>query len=83
MEQERTNKPEPLHASATLHGGLVGSLSATASLRPVPKPPWQRFIDRNVNAAKAVLKAFWRVGQSGSAENPFGTSRLQAAVRQV
>ena len=42
MEQEKTNKPKPLDASGTLHGGLVGGLSGAASLGPVPKPPWRR-----------------------------------------
>ena len=56
MEQEKTNKPKPLDASGTLHGGLVGSLSGAASLGPVPKPPWQRFMDLNWKVGKPVLK---------------------------
>ena len=56
MEQEKTNTPEPLRASVTLHGDLVGSISATAQLGPVPKPPRPPFLDRNLKAGKFVLK---------------------------
>ena len=70
MEQEKANKPEPLLASATWHGGLVGSLAATASLRPVPKPPWQRFMDLNVGLAKLLKleEAAWEVGKQAAWE---------------
>ena len=66
MEQEKTNKPEPLRASVTLHGDLVGSISATAQLGPVPKPHRPPFIDRNLKAGKFVLKeggreAVWEI----------------------
>ena len=56
--ERKTNKPTPppLRASASLHGDLVGSISATAQLGPVPKPPGSSFIDRNLKAGKLVLK---------------------------
>ena len=91
MEQEKINTPEPLRASVTLHGDLIGSISATAQLGPVPKPPWYRRLkDRNLQAAKAVLKAFERVGRIGYAVGGWkilsellGFKRQPAEARQV
>ena len=68
MEQEKTNTPEPIRASVTLHGGLVGSISATAQLGPVPKPPRPPFLDRNLKAGKFVLKEGARLAAKWCAE---------------
>ena len=66
MKEETT--PEPLRASATLTGGLTGSISGTATLGPKPKPPWLRwFVDQNWGLAKLLLKGLWWVGSIGSA----------------
>ena len=68
MDEGRNKKPEPLRASATLHGGLSGRSEATARLGPKPKPPRPKwFIDLHLKAAKALFKVVRMVGYIGSA----------------
>ena len=68
MEEEMTTTPEPLRAVGTLHGGLIGSSSATGALGPLPKPPWHRRLkDRNLEVAKAWFKVVQVAAKIGSA----------------
>ena len=82
MEEETTNKlaPPPLRGSATLHGGLRGSISVTVQLAPLPKPPWhERMMKRNLKAAKIVF--VW--AQAGKFIFDLLPSPIQDAVRDV
>ena len=55
-----SSSPPPLEVSATLEGGLEGTISGSASLGPPPPPWWSEYSNELFDFVLQVIESAWQ-----------------------